>query len=53
MIRSILDGQRLDDDIRRENRMARLKRYATVLLVCVALSGLGVMAYHVCRVLSQ
>ena len=53
MISSILDSKRLNEDIRRENRAIRLKRYVMALLGCIALSGLGVVAYYTYRALSR
>ncbi len=53
MIGSILDANRLDNDVRRENRAVRLKRYVTVFLGCAMLVGLGIASYNVIHTLSQ
>lgn len=53
MISSILNDRQLADDLRRENRAARLKRCILAFLGCAALSGLGVAAYYVYHALSR
>jgi len=46
MISSLLDIKRQEEDIRRENRAIRWKRYVMALLGFAALSGLGVAVYY-------
>ena len=53
MISTILDSKQVNADVSREKRAERIKCIIMVLVGLVALSGLGVAAYHIYRTLSS